>query len=279
MSVELPEAKILAEQMNSSLLGKRIKSYSLMDSHRLQKIGFMNKDTKEYDNLVGSKIESVISSGNTIKVSFDKGWNLLITPEYGGRVFFKNKNEQPIQKYHFKANFTDGSFLTIRLTSMGVIKAVEKRNLKDSYIYQRDFSETPSPIDDELTYERFSKNIVAENRMLKGLLVGKNAVVIGLSNSAFQDIVYRAKLHPKRKGSSLSEAERTSLYNAIKLVVNERLRLGGKDQFLDLYGKRGGYTPAMGSHMKNMNCPRCGNGIEGLQIAGGVTYICSSCQK
>ncbi len=279
MSVELPEAMILAEQMNSTLLGKSIESYSLMDSQRLQKIGFMNKDTGEYNNIVGGNIESVISRGNTIKVSFDNCWNLLITPEYGGRVFYKNKNEQPTQKYHFKANFTDGSFLTIRLTSMGVIKAVEDNHLEDTYIYMRDFSEKLSPIDDDFTFEYFSKLIAAENRMLKGLLVGKNAVLVGLSNSAFQDIVYRAGLHPKRKGASLNEAERKSLYNAINLVINERLRLRGKDQFFDIYGKRGGYTPAMGSQMKKMNCPRCASCIEGIQIAGGVTYLCSSCQK
>jgi formamidopyrimidine-DNA glycosylase len=250
-----------------------------MDSHRLQKIGFMNKDAGEYDNLVGSNIESVISRGNTIKVSFDNGWNLLITPEYGGRVFYNNKNEQPTHKYHFKAKFTDESFLTIRLTSMGVIKAVDDNNLENSYIYRRDFSTKLSPIDDDFTFEYFSKLSATENRMLKGLLVGKKAIVVGLSNSAFQDIVYRAGIHPKRKGSSLNEAERNSLYNAITLVIKERLRLGGKDQFLDLYGIRGGYTPAMGSHLKKLNCPRCGSGIEGLQIAGGVTYLCSSCQK
>jgi len=278
MSVELPEAMILAEQMNSTLLGKSIESYSLMDSQRLQKIGFMNKDTGEYNNIVGGNIESVISRGNTIKVSFDNCWNLLITPEYGGRVFYKNKNEQPTQKYHFKANFTDGSFLTIRLTSMGVIKAVEDNHLEDTYIYMRDFSEKLSPIDDDFTFEYFSKLIAAENRMLKGLLVGKNAVLVGLSNSAFQDIVYRAGLHPKRKGASLDESERKSLYNAINLVINERLRLRGKDQFFDLYRTQGKYVSAMGPNMKQNPCKVCGSIIKKLSVGGGQVYFCRICQ-
>ena len=46
MSIELPEAKILAEQMNRELRGKRIKSYHLQDYERLQKIGMLDKDTK-----------------------------------------------------------------------------------------------------------------------------------------------------------------------------------------------------------------------------------------
>ena len=44
VSVELPETQILAEQMTSTLLEKKIKSYNIQDSEKLQKIGFMNKE-------------------------------------------------------------------------------------------------------------------------------------------------------------------------------------------------------------------------------------------
>jgi hypothetical protein len=44
MSIELPEAKILAEQMNKELRGKRIKSCHLQDYVRLQRIGMLDKD-------------------------------------------------------------------------------------------------------------------------------------------------------------------------------------------------------------------------------------------
>ena len=279
MSVELPEARILGRQMGSELPGKRIESCALMDCERLQKIGFMNKDAADYDNLVGGAVESVASRGNTVKVRLDNGWNLLITPEYGGLVHYHAPGEEPSPKYHFKAFFTDGSALTVRLTSMGVVEAVEDGGLEGSYIYRRDFSETPSPDDEGLTPGLFSALIGDENRNLKALLVGKNAVVVGLSNSAFQDITYRAGLHPKRKGTSLGDDERLALHEAMRLVIDERLRLGGKDKFLDLYGNRGGYTPAMGPQMKDQDCLRCGNPIEGLQVSGGVTYICPTCQR
>ena len=44
MSVELPEAKILAEQMNQELSGKQVKSILLKDCERLQRVGMMDKD-------------------------------------------------------------------------------------------------------------------------------------------------------------------------------------------------------------------------------------------
>jgi formamidopyrimidine-DNA glycosylase len=133
-------------------------------------------------------------------------------------------------------------------------------------------------VDEEFTFERFSRLLVENNRMLKSVLVGKDAVVVGLSNSAFQDIIYRAGLHPKRKASGLNEEERLALYDAIRLVLQERIRLKGKDQFYDLHGNQGGYAPAMGPNMKEHTCPVCGTPIEKLGVGGGHVYFCPKCQ-
>ncbi len=84
--------------------------------------------------------------------------------------------------------------------------------------------------------------------------------MVGLSNAAFQDIIYRAGLHPKRRASDLSPEERRALYDAMRFVTTERLRLGGKATFRDLYGVPGGYEPAMGPGMK-------GAVVPGLRLA------------
>jgi formamidopyrimidine-DNA glycosylase len=74
---------------------------------------------------------------------------------------------------------------------------------------------------------------------IKTTIVGKDALMVGLSNSAFQDVIFRAKIHPKRKASSLSGSEKLALHDAVRFVVQERIRAGGKNQFMDLYGKQG----------------------------------------
>ncbi len=279
MSIELPEAKILAEQMNEELLGKRIKSYHLQDYERLQRIGMMDKDTRSFDQLVKGKIESVLSRGNVIRIKLNNGMNLILGPEYGGKIFYHISGKTVPGKFHLKVDFSDDTALTVRLTSMGLINAVKDSDLERSYVYKRDFNpDALSPIDEEFTFERFSKLLVDNNRMLKSVLVGKDAVVVGLSNSAFQDILYRANLHPKRKASELNEDERRALYDAIGLVLQERIRLNGKDQFHDLYGNQGGYTPAMGPNMKRETCPVCGVPIEKLSVGGGYVYLCPQCQ-
>ncbi len=277
-SIELPEAKILAEQMNEALRGKRVQAYQLGDIEKLQRIGMMDRDTKSFAPLIGCTIESVVSRGNGIRVQLSNGMNLILAPEYGGRILYHDAGDTIPRKYHLNLGFGDGSALTVRVT-MGLIHALRDEDLDRSYIYRRDFNpEVASPIDEEFTFDRFSRLIWDENRMLKSVLVGKDAVIVGVSNSAFQDILYRAKLHPRRKAVGLSEAERRALYESIGIVLRERVRLKGKEQFVDLYGNKGGYTPAMGANMKGRRCPECETPIEKLSHGGGYVFLCPTCQ-
>jgi formamidopyrimidine-DNA glycosylase len=280
MSIELPEAQILAEQMSKELLHKQIKSFHLQYYQKLQRIGFVNKDVKAFDQLVNRKVESIISRGNVIRVKLDLGLNLILAPEYGGRILYHTSGSTVPNKFHLKLNFSDDTSLTVALTGMGVIQILKDDELKRSYVYKRDFSELTSPVDErEFTHERFSKQLAEKKVNIKSSLVGKDAIIVGLSNSAFQDILFRAKIHPKRKASELSEDERHALYDAIKVMINERIRLGGKDQFVDLYGNQGRYTPVMGPNMDGKTCIVCGTSIEKLSLGGGQVYFCPKCQK
>jgi formamidopyrimidine-DNA glycosylase len=279
MSIELPEAAILADQLNKELSGKRIESYDLRDYERLQSIGMLDEDTESFGQLVDGVVESAVSRGNVIRVTLHNGMNLVLGPEYGGKVFYHKSKETATEEFHLRLGFDDGSVLTVRLTSMGLISALPDDELHRSYVYRRDFlSDKASLLDEDFTFERFSELLGSHKRMLKSVLVGKNAIVVGLSNSAFQDVIYRARLHPKRKAAELDEEERRALFNSIKLVLHERMRLKGKREFIDIYGDQGEYTPAMGPNMKDRSCPRCGADIEKLSVGGGQVYLCPDCQ-
>jgi formamidopyrimidine-DNA glycosylase len=146
-------------------------------------------------------------------------------------------------------------------------------------VFKRDFNpEILSPIDEDFTFERFSRLLSANKRALKPVLVGKDAVLVGLSNSSFQDIIYRAKLHARRKASELNLNEQKALYKSVKLVLQERLRLNGKNQFLDLYQNQGRYISAMGPNMRKENCPVCEFPIQELSLGGGKVFVCPKCQ-
>ena len=279
MSVELPEAFILSKQISKELVGKEVVDCKLQNVLKFQNLGFINIYSSDFNRLCGGKIASVVSRGNVIRVKLDNGTDLLLAPEYGGRVSYHTDISNVSSKFNLKVSFKDGSALTVTLTGMGVIKALTDEELKESYVYKRDFSATASPLDDDFSFERFSKDLAGRNVNIKTVLVGKDAVVVGLGNSAFQDIIYRAKIHPKRKASDLNDKEKRALYDAVRLMVEQRIKLGGKNQFTDLYGKQGAYVPVMGPNMKGKICMACGTMVEKLNLGGGQVYCCPSCQK
>jgi len=278
MSVEYPEARILATQMSESLTGMVVGPCELTGAEKMQRIGFINKDARDFDSLVGRRIEKVECKGNTIRIGLSGGLSLLLAPEYGGVVLLKRKGEE-FSVFHLKVSFTDGGTLTVRLTGMGIIKVTSNDELSEVYVYKRDFMGAPSPRSPELTREGFVEQLRAKGTQLKPLIVGKDALLVGLSNSAYQDVLFRAKVHPRRRASELSVEEAGALYDGIVALVTERLRLGGKAGFVDLHGKPGGYLPLMGPNMKGKRCQRCGALVEKATLGGGQVFFCPGCQK
>lgn len=280
MSIELPEAYILSKQMNSELHGKQVRSCELRNYQKLQRTGFINKRIADFDRIAGGTVGSVVSRGNVIRIKLDNGMNLILAPEYGGRILYHPKGSVAPAKFNLKLCFGDDTVLTVALTGMGVIQALKDDELTSSYVYRRDFlSSISSPIDEEeFSFERFAKELADKNVNIKSAIVGKEAVVVGLSNSAFQDILHRAKINPKRKASSLAENEKRALCDAISLVVRRRIQSGGKNQFVDLYGKDGTYISSMGPNMKGQSCPTCGTEAERISLGGGQVYFCPKCQ-
>jgi formamidopyrimidine-DNA glycosylase len=279
VSVEFPEAQILARQMNRELVGKEITACDLQNCRKFQDLGFINMYLSDFQRLVGCSVESVVSRGNTIRLKLDSTQNMLLAPEYGGVTLFHSKESAAPAKHTMKISFTDKSAITVTLTGMGIIQAFADEDLANSYVYRRDFSDTPSPLDADFTINYFSKKLENRGVNIKAAIVGKDAAATGLGNASFQDILYRAAIHPKHKASDLTKAQQQALFDAVQLVVRERIKLGGKDQFKDLYGRQGAYTPAMGPNMKGKICSACGQFIEKLSLGGGQVYFCPNCQK
>jgi formamidopyrimidine-DNA glycosylase len=275
VSFEYPEAKILSAQLDETLKGKTIESYDLKDYEKLQRIGFLNRNLDDFKMLVGRHVLGAESRGNTILVRLEGGVNFMLAPEYGGVILYHEAGMDA--NYHMLLRFSGGDSLTVRLTSMGLIYAAHDEELAGLYMYKRDYLGAPNPVD--VSAEHFKELVSIRGTQLKPILVGKDAIMTGLSNSAFQDILWQAGIHPHRKASGLTSAQLDSLYSAIKGLIEERLSLRGKDEVVDLFGRPGDYTPKMGPNMKDKHCPRCGASVEKMSHGGGQVYFCPGCQK
>lgn len=267
MGVELPEAVTLARQMNVEIKGKTIEHIHIKDDWELRKTGAVILD----ESVIGKRIGPAYAKGKWIHVALEPGMYLLLAPEMGGRILI---HEKLPEDYHVRIDFTD-SYLTIRIHGWGFVRICNESEI-DAYRYPGTLG--LSPLDDEFTSERFCTILGAENKNVKSILLDQKRIA-GIGNGYLQDILFKAKIHPKRKMATLNEDEKENLYNAIKEILIEAIQCGGRNSEYDLYNNPGGYKSVLNTHMKGKPCPVCGTTIERLAVQGSSSYVCPFCQK
>ena len=101
----------------------------------------------------------------------------------------------------------------------------------------------------------------------------------GLGNGVLQDILWNARISPRRKVNTLSAQRTHDLYTSLTTTLAEMTRLGGRDTEKDLFGKPGGYLTIMSAKNAGAPCPDCGSPIRKEAYLGGSVYCCRDCQR
>jgi formamidopyrimidine-DNA glycosylase len=274
--IELPEAVTLARQMNEALLGKRVTRVELASNR--PKWMFLAPDAEAFSpRLINRELRNVTVDGKWIFVSLDNG-NLFILGDFGGKLLLHPADATRPKKWHLSIAFTDGAHLTLAIQMWGFVGVMSSEEIRDHPIAG---TLGPSPTDDDFTSERFNEILDAyakmENKPIKAFLIHEENLS-GLGNGYLQDILFRARLSPKRKVADIRSDERECLYHAIVETMTEAIKLNGRDTETDLYGRPGGYIPILDKRAKGSPCPDCGSPIEKIQYLGGSCYVCPACQ-
>jgi formamidopyrimidine-DNA glycosylase len=274
---ELPEVITLARQINETLQGKTIREGRLGNSPH--KFVWYNRKPEEFTRLSqGKTIGKAYARGRWLFTPLEPGY-ILVFGECGGKITFHPAGMKLPEKYHLHLAFEDGSALTTLTQMWGAMElfvAGEEKERK----YIKDMRATP--VDPEFTFNYFSgfidELLQGEKRSVKSLLT-QDQLIPGLGNAIAQDILFRARMHPRRALADLTPGQRRDLFTAIKDTVHEAIEKGGRNDENDLYGHPGGYVRIMDSHAAGKPCPECGRTVEKIQYLGGACYFCPNCQQ
>jgi formamidopyrimidine-DNA glycosylase len=274
---ELPEFVILAKQMNDTLKGKTIQRGQLGNSPH--KFVWYNRSHDEFDRLTkGKTVGEARAKGKWLFIPLEPGYVLLLG-ECGGKVLYHLPESKVPKKYHLYITFEDNSFLTATTQMWGAMELYEKGKEHDRE-YVKGMRTTP--IEPEFTFDYFCTLIddlvTGKKRSVKGLLT-QDQIIPGLGNAIAQDILFRARLHPRHPIDDLSAEQRRTLYHAILNTVREVIEKGGRYDEYDLYNNPGGYIRLMDKNAVGHPCPECGRNIEKTQYLGGTCYFCPNCQE
>lgn len=271
----LPEFVTLANQINDTLKGKVIKRGVLGNTPH--KFVWYNRTHDEFERLTrGKKIGKARAKGNWLFVTLNPGYVLLLG-ECGGKVLYHPPGSKIPKKYHLYITFEDDSFFTVTTQMWGAMELYEKGN-EQNRKYVKDMKITP--IEDKFTYEYFCNLIdnLKEKKSAKGLLT-QDQLIPGLGNAIAQDILFKARLHPRHAVDELKQGQRKKLYKAIIKTVREVIKKGGRYDEYDLYNDPGKYIRIMDKNAVGHPCPECGSKIIKIQYLGGACYFCPECQK
>ena len=280
--IELPEAITIAQQIDSELKGKEISSG--ISGQTPHKFAFFDKKIPHTEF-------AKIVPGKTIGRSFAHGMAIItnLNPDYllslgcgGERIHYHTSMETLPKKHQLKLDFYDDTFLTVTVSGWGEVRLLKA---SDFLIHPHLRHKAISPLNEKFTFEYFDglfntlpKDKRNQKTSAKYFIISKPGIY-GVGNGCLHDILFRAKIHPKRQMLDLTISERKSLYKYIRHTLSEMVKLGGRESEFDLFNQRGGYKLILHSKVVGQLCPECGGTIQKIAYLGGSSYFCSSCQQ
>lgn len=203
--------------------------------------------------LVGHRLTGTHRRGKFLWAETDGGPSLGLHLGMAGRL---TVDEEPAPRGwdRFVLEFAGGGRLALRDT----------RRLGRA-VLEPDFSHV-GPDAAEVGREEFRARVGRGTAPLKARLFDQG-VVSGIGNLLADEVLWRARLSPRRQAGTLTVDELDALRRSVRAAVRAAIRGGGAHVgHLNPHRVRGG------------RCPRCKTELERATIGGRTTYWCPRCQ-
>jgi formamidopyrimidine-DNA glycosylase len=135
------------------------------------------------------------------------------------------------------------------------------------------------PLDVELA--QFVKLFRGRKTPIKSALLNQN-LLSGVGNIYADESLFRARVRPRRRATSLTQDDLGRLYQAIQAVLKEAIALGGSSisDYVDSDGEEGFFQLQHRVYGREGEpCLVCKTSVKRVVIAGRSAHYCPKCQK
>lgn len=275
MMIELPEARTIAKELDKAVLGKMIIGVS--GNYTDHKFTFYYQNPNEYKKfLTGKKVTKINMRNYYIELEVED-YKLIMRDGVNIRYY---DDQTPIpKKSKLLLSFNDGSFINITVAMYAFISVFKNDESIDDQYYNKELNGI-GVLDDNYTFAYFKSLIDDTTKKLSAkAFLATEQRILGLGNGVVQDILFNAKIHPKKKICAMSSPELERLYNSSKDIVAAMVEQGGRDTEKDIYGEYGKYQTILSNKTyKNGKCPICHKAFKKENYLGGSIYYCEECQ-
>jgi formamidopyrimidine-DNA glycosylase len=255
---ELPDVEGFRGVFAEHGAGRRIASVRVADPGVLRDVGA----ERLRETLTGHSFREPERRGKWLIVPLSNGPVLLLHFGMTGSIAWESERSRPHRHDRVTFGLRDGELRFRDMRKLRGIWLAADRAAADRLL------SGVGP--DALTLDRKQfGEIVGARRRLKATLMDQSALS-GLGNLLTDEICWRAKIDPRRRGDGLDDAEIGRLYAAMRRVLRDAIptgRVPGRRSWLT--GRRDDTDPA---------CPRCGTGLHHGRVGGRGTFWCPECQ-
>lgn len=272
---ELPEVETVVRGLQSALPGRRIVEV------RLGKTDFIEDPATIERELPGSRISAVRRHGKFIvldlqsKNGANERGTLLIHLGMTGQIL-TCEPQRPIASHtHVFFSLDDGREMRYTdIRRFGKIRLL-RNGTGEGALGGLGLDPT------EAGEHEFIARLAGRRARVKALLLDQH-VLRGMGNIYTDESLWRAHIHPRRLGANLSKGELHRLYQAVRCVLAEAIRLRGSSisDYVDAEGNRGEFQLRHRVYQREgEKCVRCRSEIRREIVAGRSSYFCPRCQR
>lgn len=272
---ELPEVETIKEDLRKLVVGSLIMQVEVLDPALVEQ-----PSAEEFERgLEGERISGARRRAKHLIVTLESGNSLVLQLKIGGQLLLVPPVEEPRTALMLVLHLDGGQRLFLR-DETGFTRA---RLLDAEDLEARLSTIGPEPFGEEFREngaEYLRGKLSSRRAQIKPLLLDQK-VVAGIGNIYVDEILYDARLHPRRKANTFSGEEWGRLHAAIlkNLAAGVEHRGTTVRLYKDLLGGPGSHQDYLRIFEKHGKpCPDCGGKVVREKVGGRPSHFCPSCQ-
>jgi formamidopyrimidine-DNA glycosylase len=271
---ELPEVETIKEDLRKLVVGSTVERVEVLDPTLVEQ-----PSQEEFvSGLEGVRVTGARRRAKHLIAELGSGDALVLQLKIGGQLLLVPPVEEPRTALMLVLHLDGDRRLFLR-DQTGFTRA---RLLDKGELEARLSALGPEPLEEGFAVEYLRETLGGRRAQIKPLILDQK-VVAGVGNIYADEILFDARLHPRRKANTLSEAEWRALYGAIR----ENLAAGVEHRgttvrlyrdVLNRPGEHQNYLRVFEKHGEP-----CPDGCEGEvvqeKVGGRPTHYCPACQR
>jgi len=283
---ELPEVESIRRKLNLVLLNRQIQQIEVLRdksflSFSSLAIEISNQTVLEVKRR--AKILQIVLSGKRdLLIHLKMTGQLIFVDTSGQRVGGGHPtadwvNDLPTKHTRVIFTFADGSRLFFNdMRVFGWIRSPLKQDVDKEFVnYGPDVNDPNLTVDYLLTQ--------AQRRFIPiKQFIMDNKVLSGVGNIYASEALFAVGINPQRPAREISAKEMTKLLQAMQVIIERSIQLGGTTfdgKYVGVDGFAGGFQNELKVYGRSGKpCLKCGTEIQKIKQAGRGTFFCPTCQ-